>query len=153
MTESALPSPATGQEVVATYPDYEAAQAAVDLLSDRGFPIEHVQIVGRGVTSVERVLGRMTTGRAALGGLMSGAWFGVLLGLLLLLFTDRSWLAVLAVAIVSTSIWGAIFGAIGHSATKGQRDFTSVKSLVATSYDIMVDVEHAGQAASLLSLR
>ena len=51
--------------VVATYPDYAAAQQAVDYLSDNKFPVEQTAIVGTDLRLVENVLGRLTTGRAA----------------------------------------------------------------------------------------
>ena len=68
--------PATGADpalarptvTVATYPDYAAAQKAVDYLSDNQFPVEHTAIVGSNLRLVENVLGRLTTGRAALAG-------------------------------------------------------------------------------------
>src|SRR5690349_21089414 len=62
---------------VGTYQDYPAAQRAVDFLADNRFPVEHTAIIGTNLTLVETVLGRMTTGRAALAGAASGAWFGL----------------------------------------------------------------------------
>jgi len=47
---------------------YDAAERAVDGLSDQGFPVEHVRIVGTGLRYVEQVSGRLTTGRAAVSG-------------------------------------------------------------------------------------
>ena len=41
--------------VLSTVPDYAHAQSTVDRLSDAGFPVEHVRIVGQ-------VTGRLTTG-------------------------------------------------------------------------------------------
>src|SRR4051812_34052984 len=61
---------------VATYPDYALAQQAVDYLSDNQFPVERTSIIGTDLRLVEKVLGRMTTVRAALAGAASGAWFG-----------------------------------------------------------------------------
>ena len=54
-----------GEETVGSYAAYAEAQRAVDLLSDRGFPLEGVGIVGRDVRLVERVTGRVTNARAA----------------------------------------------------------------------------------------
>jgi hypothetical protein len=50
---------------VARFDDYGSAQQAVDRLSDDGFPVEKLDIVGSGVRLVEQVTGRLTTGRAA----------------------------------------------------------------------------------------
>ena len=53
---------------LAVYDDYAAAQKAVDFLSDNKFPVEHCMIVGTDLKRIERITGRLTTGRVALGG-------------------------------------------------------------------------------------
>jgi hypothetical protein len=135
---------------VGTYEDYASAQKAVDHLSDRGFPVQHVSIVGTDLRLVERVLGRLTTARAAGAGAISGAWLGLLIGILLSIFTTSGWLVVVLIAIVFGAIWGAIFGAIAHAATGGRRDFTSVRRLDAARYAIQVQADHANEARRLL---
>jgi hypothetical protein len=136
---------------VATYPDYAAAQRAVDYLSDNKFPIDHTQIVGTGLSLVEYVTGRMTTGKAALAGAATGAWFGLFIGLLFGLFAQTNWIAVVVTGLVIGAIWGAVFGAIAHAATRGRRDFTSMSSLQAKEYAVNVSAEHADQARQMLT--
>jgi hypothetical protein len=136
---------------VATYPDYPSAQRAVDYLSDNKFPVEHVAIVGSNLKLVENVLGRITTGRAALAGAASGAWFGLFIGLLFGIFADANWFAVVLTGLVVGAFWGAAFGAIAHAMTGGRRDFTSRSSLQAQEYAVMVDAEHAEAARQLLT--
>ncbi|WP_442877641.1 general stress protein [Dactylosporangium sp. AC04546] len=136
---------------VATYPDYLSAQRAVDLLSDRQFPVDRVTIVGTGVRLVEKVLGRMTVGKAALAGAGSGLWFGLLIGFLLGIFAIDAWWKVVLFGAVAGIVWGAVFGAIAHAATGGQRDFTSASAIHADTYTLMVDTEHAEQARQLLA--
>src|SRR5918994_3172332 len=75
------------KEVIASYPTYAEAQRAVDSLSDAGFPVELVEIVGYDLRQVERVTGRLTTATATGAGAASGAWFGLFIGLLVGLFT------------------------------------------------------------------
>ena len=83
---------------VARFDDYEAAQRAVDRLSDDGFPVEKLDIIGTDLRTIERVTGRLTTVRAAGAGAISGLWVGVLFGLLLGLFTNgNAWFAVILV--------------------------------------------------------
>jgi hypothetical protein len=138
----------SSQQLVATFPDYVEAQRLVDRMSDDGFPVEHVRIVGHGVRTVEQVTGRMTRGRAALAGAASGAWFGLLIGLLLGLFAiGPAWLWLLLVGLVTGAVWGAVFGFLAHWATRGQRDFASIMSLQAERYDVYVDASHAADAA------
>ena len=99
---------------------------------------------------MENVLGRLTTGRAALAGAAGGAWFGLFIGLLFGLFSTYNWFAVVATGLVVGAIWGAIFGAIAHAATRGRRDFTSRSTLQAREYAVTVDAEHAEPARQLL---
>ena len=82
---------------------------------------------------------------------MTGAWFGLLFGLLLGIFADSGWLAVLLVATGIGAVWGAVFGAIAHAATGGQRDFRSINSLVADRYAIRAPAEEAEAARRLLA--
>ena len=49
---------------VGSFDSYERAQAAVDHLSDEKFPVENVTIIGSDLRMVEKVLGRMSMGRA-----------------------------------------------------------------------------------------
>ncbi len=135
---------------VATYPDYAAAQRAVDYLSDEKFPVERTAIVGTNLALVEQVTGRLTTTRAALAGAASGAWFGLFIGLLFGLFSGRAWLGVLLTSILIGAAWFAIFGAIAHAATGGRRDFSSRSTLRASQYAVNVESEVAEQARQLL---
>ena len=136
--------------VVGTFPDYAQAQRAVDTLSDNKFPVERTAIIGTDLRLVESVLGRLTTGRAALAGAASGAWFGLFIGLLFGLFSTSSWFGVILAGLLIGAAWGAIFGAIAHAATGGRRDFASRSSIQAGQYAVVTDPEVADQARSLL---
>ena len=46
------------------YDEYAEAQKAVDFLSDNEFPVENCLIVGTDLKQLERVTGRLTTGRS-----------------------------------------------------------------------------------------
>jgi uncharacterized membrane protein len=149
--DSGRQAPAPRGVLVATYSNYAEAQGAVDRLSDAKFPVEHVQIVGRDLTIVENVTGRMTTGRAAATGAASGAWFGLFIGLLVGLFTTGAeWLGLVLGGVLIGAFWGAVFGFFAHRATRGMRDFASLRGLAAASYDVLVADEHAARAKELL---
>jgi hypothetical protein len=136
---------------LAVYDDYAQAQKVVDYLSDHEFPVENCMIVGTDLKQVERVTGRLTTGRVALGGLLSGVWLGLFVGLIFSLFGTTSAAAV----IVSTALFGALFGLIwalvGYAATRGRRDFSSVTQIVATRYEVLVEHKHAAKGRELLA--
>jgi hypothetical protein len=136
---------------VGTYDDYADAQRAVDRLSDEGFPVENLDIIGSDLRLVERVTGRLTKGRAAAAGAASGAWFGLLIGLLLGIFTTDSWLGLIVVATLIGAVWGAAFGFFGHAATKGSRDFASARTLVATHYAVVARNGQVDAARSALA--
>ena len=136
---------------LAVYDDYAAAQKTVDFLSDNKFPVEHLMIVGTDLKRVERITGRLTTGRVALGGLLSGLWLGLFVGLIFSFFVEDSILTM----IVSTMLLGALFGIVwallGYALTRGQRDFSSVTQVVATKYEVLVEHKVAAQARELLA--
>ena len=137
---------------VARFDDYETAQRAVDRLSDDGFPVEKLDIVGSELRLVERVTGRLTRSRAASAGALSGLWAGLLFGILIGLFTSgHSFLAVAATGAALGAGWGVVFGYVAHARTKGQRDFSSVRQLVATHYDLVAREGTVGRARSMLS--
>jgi Heat induced stress protein YflT domain len=139
---TAVASPPAGGETVSTYQSYEDAQHAVDHLSDNGFPVESSQIVGSNLHLVEQVTGRLTLGRATLAGAGSGAWFGLFIGLLVGLFTTGAeWVGLLIGGLVIGAVWGAVFGFLAHYPTQGRRDFSSNRSIVAESYDVVVNAE------------
>jgi hypothetical protein len=136
---------------VARFDDYESAQRAVDRLSDDGFPVEKLDIVGSGLRLVERVTGRLTRGRAAGAGAVSGLWAGLLIGILLGLFTSgHSFIAVAATGAALGAGWGAIFGYVAHAGTRGQRDFSSVRQLMAAHYDLIARAGTVDRARSML---
>ncbi|MCW2761245.1 MAG: hypothetical protein JWR85_1446 [Marmoricola sp.] len=150
-SRSAPASGAVASTLVASFPTYAEAQRLVDTMSDQGFPVEHVRIVGENLRTVEYVTGRLNLGKAALAGAASGAWFGLLIGLLLGLFTvGESWVWIMLVSLLLGVIWGATFGLIGYWATRGERDFSSIQTMEAGRYDVYVDAEHAAEAARFI---
>src|ERR1700753_730729 len=74
-----LPTPPKGWPV-GSYPTYAEAQRAVDYLSDQEFPVEQVTIVGVALIEADRVTVRLTWPQVLGGGVISGAWRGLLLG-------------------------------------------------------------------------
>ncbi len=148
---SGFASAGAGQPVT-SYGTYAEAQRAVDYLSDSSFPVEHVAIIGRDLSLVEQVTGRMTKARAALMGAAAGAWFGLFIGLFFGLFTvGPVWLSLAVVGVLIGAIWGAIFGFVAQWATRGQRDFASASAIVAARYDVTVADPYIERARQLLS--
>lgn len=143
---------AEGRTSLGSYPTYPEAQAVVDRLSDGGFEVQHLRILGHGITSVEQVTGRMSVGRAALAGAGTGAWLGLLVALLLGLFTPAvAWFSLLLAGLGFGALWGALLGAVAQWATRGRRDFRSTQGLVAQSYEVLVASDRTAEARRLLA--
>lgn len=150
---STAPAPSEGpRQTVASFDDYAGAERAVDYLSDQGFPVERLAIVGTDLRTVEQVTGRVTTGRAAIMGLGQGAFIGLFFALLFgLFFTGPGFFGLLVYAIVLGALLGAAFGALGHATQGGRRDFATVGGLQAQHYNVVADHEVAARASELLA--
>ena len=140
--------------VLVTYEDYLDAQKAVDTLSDNGFPVQNVAIVGVDVRIVESVLGRMSWGRAATSGLFSGAWFGGLIGLFIALFgtSNGAVLPLLGLGVLYGAAAGIVFGMVSYAFTGGKRDFVSRQQLQAARYDVLCEQAVLGEARKVLGI-
>jgi hypothetical protein len=133
------------------YERYEQAQKAVDFLSDHEFPVQNCLIVGTELKQVERVTGRLTTGKVAAGGLLSGLWLGLFVGLVVSLFGTGGTFAIIASTMLFGAVFGVVWGLAGYLATRGRRDFTSVSQVVATRYEVLVEHKYAEQGRQLLA--
>ncbi|AGP52735.1 general stress protein [Streptomyces rapamycinicus] len=147
------PSEVVDRTVVGSYPTYAGAQRAVDFLADNKFPVEHTAIIGSDLRMVETVLGRLTRGRAALAGAGTGAWFGLLIGLLLSVFAAgaHNVIVLLVSGLVYGAVFGAIFGFVGHAMTGGRRDFSSRSQIVAARYEVVADAQVVDDAKNMLA--
>jgi hypothetical protein len=154
MSVSGVPEPSQTRRTVKTVDSYAEAERAVDYLSDTGFPVEHVSIVGTGLRYVEQVQRRLTTWGAAGVGAASGAVFGLFWGALLSIFftvDSASFWGILGFSLLIGVVFGAFYGAIAHAANGGRRDFASVRDTRADHYEIQVDPGHADAASRILS--
>ena len=155
-TRTTDPATATGRatEVLDSFTVYADAQALVDALSDRGFPVEHVAIVGRDLALVEDVTGRKRYGRAALEGAGSGALTGFLIGLFLSIFTlwetVVTWFGMLASWTILGAVVGAALGMATHALHRGRRDFSSVARMVPGVYDVTVTADRVEEAQAAI---
>jgi len=140
-------------ETVASFETYAEAQAAVDTLAKAAFPVKELAIVGSGLTSVERITGTLSWGRAAGAGALSGAWFGTFLGLLFFIFAPTgASLGILISAVLIGAGFGMIFSVVSYSVNRRRRDFTSVAQVLATQYSIVTESAHADRARSVLGV-
>ncbi|WP_022890605.1 general stress protein [Agromyces italicus] len=138
-------------ETVASFESYAEAQAAVDRLSKAEFPVKELAIVGTDLTSVERITGKLSWSRAAGAGALSGAWFGLFLGLLFFIFAPSgASLGILGAAVLIGAGFGMIFSVVSYSLNRRRRDFTSVMQVLATRYAIIAEPAHVARARNVL---
>lgn len=140
-------------EIVSTYDRYEDAKHAVDVLARANFPVQQISIVGNDMRSVERVTGKLTYGRVALMGALSGAYFGLFLGILLFIFQpdNAAILGVFVAALVIGAGFGMLFGVLSYAMNRNRRDFSSVMQMVAARYDLITEPELLHQARQILT--
>lgn len=142
---------------VAEFPAHPEAQAAVDFLSDRSFPVERLTIVGEDLRFVEQVTGRIGWGQVAAQGLVNGALIGAFVGLLLGLFSlfepVTSALILMLYGALVGAVSGLVFGLLAHALTGGRRDFSSVGEMQAARYVLLADEDVAEDAARILAQR
>ncbi|MBV8862947.1 MAG: magnesium transporter [Mycobacterium sp.] len=144
-----LPTPPKGWPV-GSYPTYAEAQRAVDYLSEQEFPVHQVTIVGVDLMQVERVTGRLTWPKVLGGGVISGAWLGLFIGLVLGVL-NRPLMEVLPTGLVAGVFFGLITSAVPYAMARGTRDFSSTLQLVAGRYDVLCDPQNAEKARDLLA--
>ncbi len=141
-----------GRQGVASFRSYADAREAVDRLAQHEFPLERVSIVGHGLNFVENVTGRRGYFSAALSGAGTGAAVGGLFGFVAGLF---NWVEPL-VSALALGLFGLILGAVVGlifgllSKAIGGEDFTSVGSMQADHFDVVVGHEVAERARRVL---
>jgi hypothetical protein len=136
---------------VGIYNTYADAQKAVDYLADEKFEVQNLAIVGTELKSVERVLGRRNWGTVITQGMQSGISTGLLVALVMLIFTQpRSFFLLLVVSLAIGIALGVGFSAAGYAMSRGKRDFTSITQTVATKYEVLCEHKVAAQAREML---
>ncbi|MGP6173524.1 general stress protein [Corynebacterium sp. A21] len=135
---------------VGSFESYEQAQRAVDLLSDREFPVDELTIVGLNLMEVERVTGRLTWGKVILGGAASGAWLGVFFGLLMGIL-GGGFLTPMIIGVVMGAVFGIVLTAVPYGFSGGRRDFTSQTQIVASRYDVLCAPGNAKEARDVIA--
>ncbi|WP_245723737.1 general stress protein [Paramicrobacterium humi] len=137
---------------MASYETYPEAQRAVDKLAAAEFPVKKVTIIGNGLTSVERITGKLSYGRAAASGAVSGAWLGLFFGLLLILINPTADMVFMGAAILIGAAFGMVFTMFNYAINRKRRDFSSIAQIVASSYAVMVEPDLANKARNVLGV-
>ena len=125
-------------EKIADYATYEGAQRAVSELIEAEIPARDIQIVGRGLRSVETVTGRLGYATAARSGAINGILLGLLFSAVFVLGApDAAIQLFIGVMFVGIAI-GMLMSIISYAVLRRRRDFTSVTQVVADRYEVTV---------------
>jgi uncharacterized membrane protein len=138
-------------DVLGTYETYAEAQAVVDRLAKGDFTIADLSIVGNDLKTVERVTRRLSWNRAALEGALSGAWFGLFIGLLFSFFSPTINWGVFIAALLIGAVAGMFFRLISYGIARRSRDFDSQTQVLASNYQVLVAGEHLAKAQDVLA--
>lgn len=140
-----------GGEIVASYGSYEGARRAVDNLSDEGFPVERLSIVGEDL-GVDQTMGREGYGLASAQGAGAGALVGIFFGAFGPFGPIEPPVPATIPALMGLIVGlGAITGLISH-ASSGRRGFSSAGAIRAGRYGVVVaDEGFAGEARGMLT--
>lgn len=138
-------------DVLGTYETYAEAQAVVDRLAKGDFTIADLSIIGNDLKTVERVTRKLSWSRAALEGALSGAWFGLFVGLLLSFFSPTINWGVFIAALLIGAVAGMFFRLISYGISRRSRDFDSQTQVLASNYQVLVAGEHLAKAQDVLA--
>ncbi len=137
--------------MLGTYDTYPEAQKVVNTLAKADFPVAQIAIVGNDLKTVERVTGRLTYAKSALGGAAGGAWFGLFIGLLLVLFSpDPNFSLIIAAGLIGAA-FGLLFSVVTYAARRRRRDFTTTNQVLASNYQLIIDPQLTARARSVLA--
>lgn len=135
------PQMPTGTEV-ASYETYAQARAGVDFLSDAGFDVSAITIVGSDLLLVERVKGRLTIARASLSGASSGGLWGALCGMLMSAGQNAGGTgAWVAGGIIVGALIGMALSALSFIIRGRSRDLVSSQQVVAQRYAVLASAD------------
>jgi H+/Cl- antiporter ClcA len=140
-------------DVLGTYDTYAEAQSVVDRLAKADFAVANVSIVGNDLKTVERVTRKLSWSRAALEGALSGAWFGLFVGLLFTLFPSQAgvqW-GLFVAAILIGGAAGLLFRIGSYGFSRRNRDFDSTRQMLASNYQVLIADGQLAAAQDALS--
>lgn len=139
-------------DVLGTYETYLEAQQVIERISrNEQFPLDSLSIVGNDLKRIEQVTGRLSYGRAAGAGALSGMWFGLFVGVLFSVFSPRlAFVPIVAAALIGAAA-GLLFSVISYAVTKRQRDFSSISQVVASNFQVIVRPDLTARAQQALA--
>lgn len=136
---------------VATARSHEEAFQMVERLEEAGYPLSNIAIVGSNLRSVEQIRGRESALFAFGSGSMTGAWFGLFLGLMMSFSVPDGYRGtVIPVAFLAMALMGGSIRMIRYSLSANKRALRTRTYMIPTTYEIYV-LENPSWARAQLS--
>ena len=146
-TPSAVPQ----GEVVAEFGQYQQAVSYVEKLLAKDFPAGMIAIVGKDLRQVERVRGKLSYGRIALSGALTGSWLGFIIGFLFgasipgVDSTTGGTGSIIAAVVIGAGV-GMLWSILRYSTNRNKRSFMSQQQIVASVYQVQVPMTLVNEA-------
>ena len=140
--------------MIGKFTEYTEAVGFVETLINHGFPAGSIAIVGKDLRSVERVRGKMTYGRIAISGAMTGSWLGLIIGLFLATSAtpdaSPSIGSTFSTVLIGAGI-GMLINLLRFGIARNRRGFISQSSVVAGKYEVQVPGNLSDQAEKAIA--
>ena len=139
-------------EDLATFDNYPDAQALVNTLVGEGVSPRALSIVGHDVRLVERVIGKIGHGRAALSSAISGSWLGALAGLVVVLVDPSDFITPVLAGLLIGAGAGMVVGMLLFTFSYRHKKFyRSMQNVIAQSYRVVVSSPEHAHATEVLA--
>ncbi len=142
-------------EILGTYRSREEAQATISYLAENGFNVRALSIVGSDVRIVETVMGITSWAQAAGRGALTGAWLGLLFGLLMSFFSGEETLSsggLLPGVIIGVGL-GMLWGIVTRAIMGRKNKVIARPQVIANEFQLLCNPMQANEARALLSKR
>jgi hypothetical protein len=149
-----MPASMPKGQVVGKFTEYAEAVAFVEVIINHGFPAGAVAIVGKDLRTVERVRGKMSYGRVALSGAITGSWLGLIVGMFFGGSTDVAASPALGSTFSSVMIGagiGMLINILRFALGRNKRAFVSQSAVIASKYEVQVPGNLAEQAEAAIN--
>ncbi|MDY2941246.1 MAG: general stress protein [Varibaculum sp.] len=121
-----------------SFNSYAAAEAAVNKLIAGKYPAHQLAIVGDDLTLVEQVTGALSVWRVIGSALLSGVWFGLLIGLIsTFIFTNIPSVLLLVISVAFFSLLMIIFRLLVFVTSSSRSGYVSIRNVAARTYRVV----------------
>jgi hypothetical protein len=139
------------QASLGAHTTYAEARTLVDELARQDFEVERTQIVGTDLRMVEQITGRLDWLRAVVSGALSGVWFGLFVGVLLVFLSGEDVLRSMLFGVAWGVVFGIVLSCVRYGMTRGRRDFRSRSTIEPTRFEVLVERAYLARALDVLA--